>query len=118
TQEALARREEQYRSLIENGSDVIGIVDPSGHIRYTSPSTERVLGIMPEDLIGRNAFDFIHPDDVEPTKAVFQQVIASASTGVALPAEFRMRHGDGTWRLLEAITKPLVHDGVLDGMVV
>jgi PAS domain S-box-containing protein len=116
TQEALARSEEQYRSLIENGSDVIGIVDPSGLVRYTSPSTERVLGILPEDLIGRSAFEFIHPDDIAPTKLLLQKVVAASSA--AVPAEFRMRHADGSWRLLEAITKPLVHNGVLDGMVV
>ncbi|MGH7507533.1 MAG: histidine kinase dimerization/phospho-acceptor domain-containing protein, partial [Longimicrobiales bacterium] len=55
-------------------------------------------------------------EDVEPTKAVFSRVIESP--GSAMPAEFRMLHQDGTWRLLEAITKPLVHDGVVDGMVV
>ncbi|MGH7507317.1 MAG: PAS domain S-box protein, partial [Longimicrobiales bacterium] len=113
---ALRRSEEQFRSLIENGSDVIGVVDPSGQVLYTSPSTERVLGRQPDEIIGRSAFEFIHPDDVEPTKAVFARVIESP--GGAMPAEFRMLHQDGTWRLLEAITKPLVHDGVVDGMVV
>jgi PAS domain S-box-containing protein len=116
TQEALARREEHFRLLIENGSDVIGVVDGSGLVRYTSPSIERVLGIAPEAIIGHSAFDFIHPDDIEPTKVVFQRVIDSV--GVALPAEFRMRHKDGSWRLLEAMTKPLLQGGALEGMVV
>jgi PAS domain S-box-containing protein len=116
TEEALRDSEEHFRSLIENGSDVIGIVDRAGVIGYTSPSIERVLGYLPDEMIGHSAFDFIHPDDVEPTKAVLQQVLENG--GGARPVEFRMRHKDGGWRLLESMTKPLAHDGVVDGMVV
>jgi PAS domain S-box-containing protein len=116
TEDALRNSEEHFRRLIENGSDVIGVVDAAGVIRYTSPSTERVLGLLPDDMIGRSAFDFIHPDDVEPTRAVLQLVLQNG--GAAVPVEFRMRHGDGGWRLLEAMTKPVVRDGGIDGMVV
>ena len=62
--EALERREEHYRSLIENSLDLVSILNFDGTIRYASPSHERILGYPLEDLVGQNAFSFIHPDDL------------------------------------------------------
>ncbi|HON80040.1 MAG TPA: PAS domain S-box protein, partial [Spirochaetota bacterium] len=63
-QHTLKKSEERFRSLIEYGTDVISIVDLDGTIRYESPSVERVLGFRQETTIGKNAFNFIHPDDI------------------------------------------------------
>src|SRR6185436_11517182 len=62
-EDALRRSEELFRSLIENSSDIITILNTDGTIRYKSPSVERVLGYAEGDMLGRNVFDFIHPDD-------------------------------------------------------
>jgi PAS domain S-box-containing protein len=64
-EEALRRSEEHFRSRIENASDLITVLEPDGTIRYESPSVERVLGYQPEEMVGKNAFDYIHPDDLE-----------------------------------------------------
>src|SRR5262245_13142332 len=50
-------------ALMEHSSDLIAILNVDGTIRYASPSHERVLGYSPAELIGRNAFDLMHPDD-------------------------------------------------------
>src|SRR4029077_6039400 len=66
--EALERREEHYRSLIEHSLDLISILIVGGNIRYVSPSHEPVLGYPSEDLVGRSVFDFVHADDIAGVK--------------------------------------------------
>ena len=62
--EELARiREQRFRSIIENASDMIAILDAEGTTLYESPSNERMLGYKPEELVGRNALELIHPED-------------------------------------------------------
>src|SRR5271170_1966721 len=61
--QALERREEHYRSLIEYSMDLISILNLDGTIRYVSPSHERLLGYRLEELVGRNVLSFIHADD-------------------------------------------------------
>src|SRR6266700_4067005 len=63
-EEALRQSEEHFRSLIENASDIVTIVGENGVFRYASPSVERVLGYAPRDLLERNAFDYVHPEDI------------------------------------------------------
>ena len=100
-EEALRRSEEHFRSLIENGSDIVTIVGENGVFRYASPSVERVLGYHPRELLERNAFDFVHPDDI----SVVAEALAGAirHPGVPQAAQFRFRAQDGVWRLLEAV---------------
>ncbi|MGH7450206.1 MAG: PAS domain S-box protein [bacterium] len=104
-EEALRKNEARFRSLIENASDIISIVDAGAAIRYESPSVERVLGYKPEYMIGKNAFDFIHPDDLPRLLDIFNEVIKTP--GATRSAEYRARHQDGSWRFLESFGKTL-----------
>ncbi len=69
------RSEELFRTLIENASDFITIIDCDGIIRYESPSVERRAGYKPEDLIGKRIFDIMHPDDLSNAIDTFNRVI-------------------------------------------
>jgi two-component system sensor histidine kinase UhpB len=103
---ALRESETRYRSLIEQTSDIITIVDESAVIRYGSPSVETVLGYDPEELVGRKAADLVHPDDTARLLEAHRAALRdpwSAQRGV----EFRCRHRDGTWRVLEALGSAL-----------
>lgn len=62
-EEALRQSEERFRALIENSSDLISVLRTDGTILYQSPSVTTILGYQPDELIGKNAFEFIHPDD-------------------------------------------------------
>jgi len=101
TEDALRRSEEHFRSLIEHGSDIVTIVGDNGVFRYASPSVERVLGYPPGELLERNAFDYVHPDDIP----VVGEALARAIRHPATPqgAQFRFRAQDGSWRVLEAV---------------
>ena len=112
---ALRKSEARFRTLIENSSDVTAIVDADMEIRYISPSVRHMLGFAPEELTGRSALDFVHPDDAERTAEVFARA-TDASTGLE-GHEFRARHRDGSWRLLDARGLNLLDDPAVEGMV-
>jgi PAS domain S-box-containing protein len=102
TNAALRRSEEQFRSIIELGSDVITILDREGRISYESPSIER-LGYSAEEMRGATPFPFIHPEDVSRVLVALDRVATSPKTAEAV--EFRFRHRDGSWRVMEGIGK-------------
>src|SRR5207249_3453068 len=109
TEQALRHSEEHFRSLIENASDIVTIVGDNGVFRYASPSVERVLGYGPAELLERSAFDLVHPEDI----ALVAEALARALQQPHSPqlAEFRFRHQDGSWRVLEAVGQARVDRG-------
>ena len=109
SEEALRRSEEHFRSLIENASDIVTIVGENGVFRYASPSVERVLGYAPGELLERNAFDYVHREDIP----VVAEALAGAirAPGVPQAAQFRFRAQDGSWRVLEAVGQARVGPG-------
>ena len=95
----LLEAEKLFYLIGESGSDLIAIVDTRGRRLYNSPSYERVLGYSMEELKNTSGLDQIHPEDRA-------QVIAAAEeaqrTGTGRRLEYRIRHKDGTWRILES----------------
>ncbi len=112
---ALERSERHYRSLIDNGTDLISVLDPDGVILYASPSHERVLGWSPDELVGRSAFDLVHEEDLPVVLERFARATQPGSSGGG--AVFRYRHRDGTWRELEATGSPTPAEAALPGLV-
>ena len=100
-EETVRTSEEHFRSLIENASDIVTVLGDDGILRYVSPSVERLLGYRAAELLGRTAFDFMHPDDLLHVLDAVQSAIADP--GTTHSAEFRFRHRDGSWRVLESI---------------
>jgi PAS domain S-box-containing protein len=109
-------RERLFYSLIQNSSDIITILKEDGIISYESPSLKRVLGYAPDALIGRNAFELVHPDDVQKVRAAFAEVIRNP--GVLLSTQFRFRHKDGSWCVLEATGSNQLQNAMVAGIVV
>ena len=110
-EEALPGSEEYFRSLIENAPDIISILDGDGAIRYVSPSARRVLGYEPEELTGKDAFGFVHPDDLRIVIANFALLLLDP--GTPRSAKFRFRRADGSWRTLEAMGDNVIDDSRL-----
>ncbi len=65
TEQALRQQIEERRRIFETSQDLILITDSTGVMVQVSPSAETILGYLPEEMIGRNTIEFIHPDDVE-----------------------------------------------------
>src|SRR5690348_14609805 len=113
--EALGKSEARFRALIEHSVDVTAIVDAESRIRYVSPSVTDVLGYTPDELVGATSLDFVHPDDRGALEQLFEPR-SEDSRGVATE-EFRARHQDGSWRLMEARGLNLLDDPAIEGMV-
>lgn len=95
---ALRESEERFRSLAEHTTDLtLGIVG-AGTIDYASPNAEAILGYTAESLIGSNAMDIVHVDDLAQT---FDDFATAAETGTAAHSTLRVKHGDGTLRWFE-----------------
>jgi two-component system cell cycle sensor histidine kinase/response regulator CckA len=84
-------------------------------ILYASPSTERNLGYPIEEFVGRNAFELVHPDDQEHTRALFRQLLATP--GREVTAEYRLRTKDAAWRWVEGTAKNLLEDPKVGAVV-
>ena len=115
-EEELRRSEQYFRSLIENALDIISVLAADGTILYESPSYGRILGFPPEEMLGKSAFDFIHPEDLPRVSEIFFEGIRHP--GVVISSEYRLRHRDGSWHDFEAVGMNLLEDPAVRGVVV
>ena len=113
--EALRESEEYFKAIIQNSSDIILIVDKLGTITYASPSVERFLGYGPDELIGKRTLDLIVSDDKPRAIADFGRALLIKE--VLIPNVFRIRHKNGTERILEGIGKNLLDNPIVAGFV-
>ena len=113
--EELRQSEQFFRAITQHSSDIIFVVDKQGVISYASPSVERFLGYLPDELIGTSSLDLVLSDD-QP-KAVKDFSMALLTRDTALPNAIRIRHKDGSGRILEGFGKNLLDDPVVAGFV-
>src|SRR5205807_7344536 len=106
----------QFQVLIENAVHITAILEQNGTIRYVSPAVERMLGYPAATLVGMRVADLIHPDDAPAMAEYFAQPLQQPRPGQL--SEFRARHKDGSWRLLEAIIHNRLDDPLIGGIVV
>jgi len=98
------KREELFQIVTENAADMIALVDVKGHRLYNSPAYKRILGYSAAELGETSAFEQIHPDD---RFKVLEAAREARSTGVGRKLDYRIRHKDGTWRVLESIASAI-----------
>lgn len=98
-EEALRQSEERYRLLAEHATDMISTHDVEGVYLYASPACRRLLGYEPQELVGRDAYDFIHPDDIPVVRRSHDQVLHKAVWNSVV---YRLRHKDGRYIWFES----------------
>ncbi|MEE8466129.1 MAG: PAS domain S-box protein, partial [Dehalococcoidia bacterium] len=111
--------ESQFQALIETALDLVAVLDYDGTIRYISPSAQRVIGYAPKELIGENAFGYMHQDDRAEQSEAFSVAVSDpdlATTGQA--HQFRFRHHDGHWVVLESVSTKFPEGPEPPGIVV
>ena len=102
--------------VLNHVQDKVILLDETGQITYANDAIERGLGYALDEIIGEDAFSYIHPEDVDEVTRAFEQTIA-AEEFVETTTQFRFREHDGTWRWLESRMSNLT-DEALDGYVV
>lgn len=103
-----------YEAVVEDGSDIIFVVDYSGNICYHNKSVHETLGYRSKSLIGKNFFEFILPSGVEELKEKFKQSQKRAYTE---KVEFQFLCADKTYRFLEFNAINLKHKEGLNGFI-
>ena len=98
------KRDELFQIVTENAADMIALVDVKGHRLYNSPAYKRILGYTQAELGETSAFEQIHPDD---RFKVLEAAREARSSGVGKKLEYRIRHKDGTWRVLESLASTI-----------
>ncbi|HEX8003680.1 MAG TPA: EAL domain-containing protein [Mycobacteriales bacterium] len=114
----IARRkhERRFRALVENGSDLVTLVDATGTVFFASPACRHLLGVPDSELVGHHPLERIHPDDRFLAGSLLDVVWASA--GAREPIESRFLHADGTWRWFDVVAENLLDDAEVAGVVV
>ena len=95
----LLEREELFHLISENAADLIAVVDMEGKRLYNSLSYQKALGYSPEELQASSSFEQIHPDDRE---RVIEAAAEARRSGIGKTLEYRLRHKNGTWLVLES----------------
>ena len=95
----MAERDQLFQLITENAADMIAVVDGAGQRIYNSPAYQHVLGYSDEELKTTSSIEQIHPDD---RQRVLEAAHKARSTGQGQRLEYRIRHKDGSWRILES----------------
>jgi PAS domain S-box-containing protein len=111
-----AEQAAQFRSLVNNSSDLITVLARDGTIAYQSPSVRRMLGRKAGDLVGTALGDLVHPDDRQDVDTSLTQLVGAAP-GATDSFGCRLRHQDGSWRHVESICTNLADDPRVNGLV-
>ena len=101
-QEVLRESRERYRLLAENTTDMISRQTPEGIYRYVSPACRVLLGYAVEEMIGKSALDFIHPDDL---KIIKEPINSGQERPPVSTATYRVHRKDNTYVWLETTTR-------------
>ncbi len=115
-EEALEASEQHFRALVDNSLDGSAILNGDLTILYESPSAERILGYKPEELVGKGTLEFLHPDDAQNVSKTLDVLFKHPGQAVIMGVRFL--HKDGSWRVIEGVVNNLLHDPMVNGIVV
>ena len=115
-EETAARQgEARFRSLVQNSSDVIILVDAEGTVTFVSPSASRVLRYEPSVMVGLSLLELIDADDQKRAESFIRE--AAVARGVSAPTEWRFQQPDGAPLHAEVIATNLLGDPIVSGIV-
>ena len=111
----LRRSEQRFRSLVQNSSDLVVVLDREARMAFVSPAIERILGEPAAKRSGQPLSELVHADDAEWMAALVERL--AASPGSVSGGELRMRHADGRWRWIEVVGTNLLNEPDVRGIV-
>jgi PAS domain S-box-containing protein len=114
---ALRDSEERFRALVEKATDAVAVLDAAGNVLYYTPSMERATGYGPGEWVNKSLSDLLlHPDDLPKLASILEQVLKEPGASVE-NFTTRYQHRDGTWHVLEATARNMLHDPKIGGVV-
>ena len=107
---------QRFRLLVEEATDAVLVVAPDGTFSFATPAVKTVLGRSPEELVGVNGFDLVHPGDLDQVQAAFGHLVENPEERRTV--EFRYERPDGSWVWVEARGRNLLDHPIIEGIVV
>ncbi|MEI7813909.1 MAG: diguanylate cyclase [Coriobacteriia bacterium] len=114
-EKALQDSEARHSSMVASISDVIGIMGADGIMKYKSPNIEKWFGWKPQDLVGTDGWQTVHPDDVERLQAEFATILAKDGGTVSVEYDYKCK--DGSYKPVELTAINLVNDPTIGGVL-
>ena len=108
-------REKWFRTLIHNISDIVALTDAEGILRFVNPRMETVLGYTSDSMLGRNVFDYVHPEDIQRVALEYSQTMQQQGEGI--PSVLRLRDVAGAWVPFEIIANNQLNDPEIQGVI-
>ena len=115
-EERLRNEEQRFRTLADQSSDIIILINNKGTITYENQASN-ILGIKAEERIGKHVFERLHPDDLGMVNDAFHILFSDAKAPIQ-KGEIRLRHEDGSWHTFEVIGSNLVHNNIIESAII
>lgn len=107
--------DKKQKAMMSDITDVIGIIGADGIMKYKSPNIEKRFGWLPEEIIGTDGFENIHPDDIERIKTDFANLLKEDN--LTKKVEYRYKCKDGCYKPIELIAMNLTKDPLINGVL-
>jgi PAS domain S-box-containing protein len=110
------RSEEVFKAITELSPDIISILSEEGTLVYNSPAAEKIHGYAPDELTGKNTFEFIHPEEKEACLAALQEIMTDP--GKIVTVQYRYKNKNGVYLWMEATACNQISNSLIRGLVV
>ncbi len=105
-----------FKLLTENSFDIVNILRADGTIVFESNATKRILGYNAGERVGKNAFEFVHPEDIQHIIDEFQSMVSQPNSIKVV--EYRFKHHDGSWRWLQTSGQNFLSNPHVNGIII
>lgn len=116
-EEKLRLEQQLFKTITDQSSDIIIIVNREGIITYENPAVEKVLGFDVKERIGSRAFDNIHPDDKKTVIDGFRKLFNETAHSF-LRSDIRLQHKNGRWLIFESLASGLLNNNVIEAIII
>jgi len=113
-EKALSLSEKRFKALVQDGSEIVMILDFEGNLSYASPASQTILGIDTEELLSHNFFYYIHKEDIQKVKDCILKL--RDHKRIQIPS-YRIQTGVEDWRWIETIVTNLCEEPAVNGIV-
>ncbi|MCK9151977.1 sensor histidine kinase [Methanobacterium alcaliphilum] len=112
--ELISEKKEQLSFITSNTVDLITELDNKGILKYVSPSSAHVLGYLPEYMVGKSIYIFIHPDDEQRMRDLVKESLESL---VDMKLQYRAKNAREKYIWMESVGKPFFENNNLKGFI-
>ncbi len=112
----VSQSENIYKTLVNNAPAGFVLMDVQGVAKFVSPSMTQLMGYEMSELVGRDMFSFVHPEDVRRPLETFAEIVRTPHAKCS--SEFRCIHKDGSWRWMEAVGQNFLDDSSIQAVAV